>query len=88
MTLAEYLRNYDLTDEEFAKRLRIATSPFAVKKWRYGERTPRLPMLLEIEQATGGDVTPSDFMFPAAPPAGDGAGGAGSASPPAAEEAA
>lgn len=60
MTLAEYLRKNGLSDEDFAQR--VETSAFAVKKWRYRERVPRLAMMLRIERETGGEVKPADFM--------------------------
>ena len=60
MTLADYLRQQSLTPEEFGRL--IGRSPGLVKKWRYGERLPRLPELLEIERLTNGAVTANDFV--------------------------
>lgn len=60
MTLAEYLDKHDLTDEAFARQLGDV-SPFAVKKWRYRERVPRITTMLRIEQETKGKVAPKDW---------------------------
>ena len=35
----------------------------AVKKWRYGERTPRPHQMARITAATDGQVTANDFML-------------------------
>lgn len=41
-------------------------SAFAVRKWKYGERTPRGKTLARIGEITGGVVTANDFT-PASP---------------------
>lgn len=60
MTLAEYMAERGLSDEEMAER--IGCSSFAVKKWRYRERTPRGAAMRRIKEATGGEVTADDFL--------------------------
>jgi transcriptional regulator with XRE-family HTH domain len=67
MHLRDYLRAEKLTDEQFAARLSV--SPFAVGKWRRGERFPRRELLRRIEAETKGRVTAADLL--AAPPAND-----------------
>jgi transcriptional regulator with XRE-family HTH domain len=60
MHLSDYLRAERLTDEQFGRRLGV--SPFAVGKWRRGERFPRVDVLRRIEVETGGKVTASDLV--------------------------
>jgi transcriptional regulator with XRE-family HTH domain len=62
MKLLDYLKENSLSDADFAARLGGGLSESAVRKWKYGERTPRLRDLVRIEEATGGAVTPSDFL--------------------------
>jgi transcriptional regulator with XRE-family HTH domain len=61
MRLLDYMKQRGLSDETFAALHGDAT-PRAVKKWKYGETTPRLPDLLRIEDVTGGAVTARDFL--------------------------
>lgn len=60
MTLAEYMKGNRLTDVEFAAL--VGSTEFAVGKWRRGERTPREAFMRKIMSATGGAVTPNDFI--------------------------
>ena len=66
MKLLDYMKARNLDDDGIAA-LVGDTTPRAVKKWKYGETTPRLPELLRIEQVTAGEVMPVDFLPP--PPA-------------------
>jgi DNA-binding transcriptional regulator YdaS (Cro superfamily) len=72
MNLAAYMQNHSLDDVAMAAKIRDC-SPSAVKKWRYGERVPRAQQMLRIIEATGGDVTPNDFLPIAARRDGDAA---------------
>jgi DNA-binding transcriptional regulator YdaS (Cro superfamily) len=60
MKLDEFMKDAGLDDVGMAALIGEC-SEFAVKKWRYGERTPRPPQMLRILQATDGKVTPNDF---------------------------
>lgn len=59
MRLAEYLDQNDLTNTAFARL--VGVKPAAVSKWLRGTR-PDWPQLLRIRDATGGAVTPNDFL--------------------------
>ena len=48
--------------DDAAMAARLGVSSFAVKKWRYGERTPRPAQMEAIISATGGEVRPNDFF--------------------------
>jgi hypothetical protein len=61
MKLDEYLRTNNLDDEAFAALIGDH-SAHAVKKWRYGERTPRADAMRKIHEVTNGCVTPTDFF--------------------------
>ena len=61
MKLSDFMRERELTDAAFAT-LVGGCSEFAVRKWRYGERTPRGEMLARIGQVTDGVVTANDFV--------------------------
>lgn len=63
MKLSDYMRANRLTNAAFASLIGTVTAS-AVRKWRYGERAPRLGELLKIQQVTNGQVAPSDFMKP------------------------
>ena len=70
MKLAAYLKHHGLSDEEFASHLGGGLSAEAVRKWRFGVRTPRPVHLVRIAEVTNGDVTANDFLpAPAATPA-------------------
>lgn len=60
MDLSRYLKLNQLTDDEFA--VQVGATPFAVGKWRRGERSPRKPFMQKIMAATNGTVTPNDFF--------------------------
>jgi hypothetical protein len=62
MQLDAYLRENDLTDEGFAKILGAGVSAWAVRKWRYGQRIPRLAQQKRIREATSGLVTSNDLL--------------------------
>ena len=68
MKLHAYMKLHKLDDATMAARL--GCGPAAVKKWKYGERIPRVPDALRIQTVTEGAVTPADFLpdAPAAPP--------------------
>lgn len=60
MKLSRYLKDNKITDVEFATQ--VHATPFAVGKWRRGERTPRDVFMRRIVKATCGAVTPNDFL--------------------------
>lgn len=60
MKLLAYMKERGLDDAEMAERL--GATPRAVRKWKYGETTPRLPEILKIEEVTEGEVRPADFL--------------------------
>ncbi len=62
MQLDAYLRENDLTDESFARRLGPGVSAWAVRKWRYGQRVPRPALQRRIRDATDGKVTSNDLL--------------------------
>jgi hypothetical protein len=62
MRLDTYLRNKRLTDESFAKLLGPDVSEWAVRKWRYGQRIPRLALQLRITEVTKNAVTANDLV--------------------------
>jgi hypothetical protein len=61
MKLASYMKQHDLDDEAMAALIGSGGAS-QVKKWKYGERLPRLPDLIRIEEVTGGAVTARDFL--------------------------
>lgn len=60
MTLADYLRHEKQTHEAFAARLGVHA--VTVSKWASGAMRPSWPKMEAIQAATGGAVTPADFM--------------------------
>lgn len=62
MTLADYLRSNGLTDDQFAKICGDGLSSEAVRKWRFGARTPRPAHMRRIREVTKGKVTADDFL--------------------------
>lgn len=62
MTLSEYMRNAGIDDDALAAKL--GCSAGAVRKWKYGERTPRPDQMVRIREVTGGAVTADDFLPP------------------------
>jgi len=61
MKFADYMKTHGLEDEEMAEL--IGCSVFAIRKWKYRERTPRPEQMLRIKAATGGMVSADDFMI-------------------------
>lgn len=64
MTLHEFMKLASLSDTDMASKL--GCSEGAVKKWRYGERVPRVDQLRRIHEITNGAVTANDFIGAAA----------------------
>ena len=62
MKLSEYMKQNCLDDAAMAARIG-GCSEGAVRKWKYGERTPRPEQLARIAEATDGKVMPNDFML-------------------------
>lgn len=66
MKLLDYMKRQGLDDAAFAASLGADVTARAVKKWKYGETTPRLPEIVRISDVTNGAVTPNDFLSPPA----------------------
>lgn len=62
MQLDAFIRDRKLTDAEFAALLGTDVSAWAVRKWRYGQRIPRIDMQQRIAAATEDLVAPNDFV--------------------------
>ncbi|TDR90327.1 XRE family transcriptional regulator [Enterovirga rhinocerotis] len=62
MRIGDYLKSEGLDEEGFAARSGGAFSSEAVRKWRFGQRTPRLKHLVQIAELTNGAVTANDFL--------------------------
>jgi transcriptional regulator with XRE-family HTH domain len=62
MKLLQYLKDRKLSDEEFAEMVGGSATARAVRKWKYGETSPRIPELVRVEEVTGGAVTARDFL--------------------------
>lgn len=60
MKLADYLKAENLSPSVFADRLGKPAS--TITRLLKGERSPNLDLLAEIKTATGGKVTPNDFL--------------------------
>jgi DNA-binding transcriptional regulator YdaS (Cro superfamily) len=60
MTLSEFMKANALDDAAMAEK--VGASAGAVKKWKYGERTPRPQQIARITVATKGAVTALDFV--------------------------
>lgn len=60
MNLRSFLSGSKMTDARFAEI--VGASEAAVRKWKYGERTPRPEVMLRIRAATNGAVTADDFL--------------------------
>ena len=67
MDLTSFMKVNSLDDAAMAALIG-GCSASAVKKWRYGERIPRSDHLRRIATATGGQVTPNDFLGAALAP--------------------
>ncbi|WP_424363579.1 hypothetical protein [Methylocystis parvus] len=62
MKLLDYLKEKQISDASFGAQFDPPVSEGAVRKWKYGERTPRLSELVRIEDLTGGVVAARDFL--------------------------
>ena len=62
MKLLDYMKSHSLSDAQVAEMIGARVSDGAVKKWKYGERVPRLPEMLRLGEITDGAVLPKDFM--------------------------
>ncbi len=62
MKLSRFMSANKISDAELAASIGVSVG--AVRKWRYGERTPRPAMLARIFEATNGAVSANDFMLP------------------------
>ena len=60
MKLADYLADKGLSQNAFAKRLKV--SHVAVGRWISGERIPEPDNMRAILRETEGVVTPNDFV--------------------------
>lgn len=60
MKLADYLAQTGTTAEAFAHEIQV--SDVAVYRYMIGSRRPQWDVLARIAKATGGKVTPNDFM--------------------------
>ena len=60
MKLDAFLRERELTEDEFAEL--IGVSQQAVNRYRRGDRRPDWGVLQKIVKATDGTVQPSDFF--------------------------
>jgi DNA-binding transcriptional regulator YdaS (Cro superfamily) len=66
--LNEWMQCEGLDDDALATLIG-GCSPWAVKKWKYGERQPLASKVLRIEELSGGEVTLRDLILPnLAPP--------------------
>lgn len=61
MKLLEWMSANGVTDEDFAERIGDCTA-HAVKKWKYGERTPPPDKIARIEDVTRHVVNLRDFV--------------------------
>lgn len=62
MKLIEYMKANGLDDHAMAAGLGGDVTHSQVKKWKYGETTPRLAKLLRIAEFTNREVLPDDFL--------------------------
>jgi transcriptional regulator with XRE-family HTH domain len=61
MTLDAYLRKHGLTSAQFAKATGALTKQ-TVHNYRHGIRFPSAESMRLIDEQTGGEVTPKDFV--------------------------
>jgi transcriptional regulator with XRE-family HTH domain len=61
MTLDAYLRKHGLTSAQFAKATGVLTKQ-TVHNYRHGIRFPSAESQRLIDEKTGGEVTPKDFV--------------------------
>jgi DNA-binding transcriptional regulator YdaS (Cro superfamily) len=67
MKLLDYMRAENLDDQAMAGRIG-GCSAHAVKKWKYGERSPDPDRIIRIEEVTGGKVSLRDWSLRNRPP--------------------
>ncbi len=67
MKLLDYMRAENLGDEAMACRIG-GCSAHAVRKWKYGERSPGADRIIRIEEVTGGKVGLHDWSSRNQPP--------------------
>lgn len=60
MKLAAYLSQTKIDERSFGERLGV--TEFAVRKWRYGQRTPSVEMIQRISDVTSGEVSFTDWL--------------------------
>lgn len=61
MRLLDFMKERGLDDAGMAGLIGECT-PLQVRKWKYRERTPRLPELIRIQNVTNSLVNPADFL--------------------------
>lgn len=62
MKLRAYLKEHDISDEALSALAGGSFSAEAVRKWRFGVRTPRPAQMAKLAELTNGAVTANDFM--------------------------
>lgn len=60
MKLAVYLKTHEIQPSAFAAA--IGTPASTVTRLLRGERSPGIELMAKIKAATGGEVTPNDFL--------------------------
>ena len=63
MKLSSYMEQNGWDDAKMATLIGQCTAS-AVKKWRSGERFPRMRTIIRIRDITGGEVSANDFVSP------------------------
>jgi len=58
--LRKFLTEQSLTAEDFASKHGL--SPWNVRHWARGDKEPSLPSQIDLEKATGGAVSPQDWL--------------------------
>lgn len=71
MQLAAYLKTNEISDEDFGQRIGVTRQ--AVHRYKTFGRFPEKEILALIVEATGGAVTPNDFLKALATPEQQGA---------------
>lgn len=66
--LRQYLERHGLTAEEFAARIGVRSGNTVIRitapEGKSYFRRPTWPLMRRIAEATAGEVTPNDFVFP------------------------
>lgn len=60
MKLSAYLSQHKIDERIFGESLGV--SEFAVRKWRYGQRTPSVEVIHRISEITDGAVSFHDWL--------------------------